>query len=211
MPDFKVAVFASHTGSNLRALHEASRAQDAAFRLALAVSNNNDSGALAYARSQALPAVHLSTLTHPAPGQLDTAICALLQEHQIDLVVTAGYLKKIGPRTLENYAGRIINLHPSLLPRHGGQGMYGRAVHEAVLTSGDRTSGPSVHLVTAEYDEGAVIARHEVPVAPDDTVASLAARVLAAEHLLLPAVVSTLARRAATSSGPVVSASVPRP
>jgi len=110
-------------------------------------------------------------------------------------------MKKIGPRTLESYAGQIINVHPSLLPRHGGKGMYGRAVHEAVLASGDHVSGASVHVVTAEYDEGPVIGRRVVAVEPDDTVESLSRRVLMAEHLLLPEVVQDLAVGAAGQWG----------
>jgi phosphoribosylglycinamide formyltransferase-1 len=97
----------------------------------------------------------------------------------------------------DSYAGQIINVHPSLLPRHGGKGMYGRAVHEAVLASGDQESGPSVHIVTAEYDEGPVIGRRVVAVKPDDTVERLSRRVLRAEHLLLSEVVQDLAVRTA--------------
>lgn len=196
MTDFCVAVFASHAGTNLRALHRASLEPGAAYSLSLVLSNNRDSGALAYARTHAIPAAHISGLTHPDPVELDSAICAVLREQQIDLIVTAGYMKKIGPLTLESYAGKIINVHPSLLPRHGGRGMYGSAVHEAVLASGDPMTGPSIHVVTSEYDTGPVIARHELAVQPDDTVESLASRVLAAEHVLLPAVVQDLATRA---------------
>lgn len=143
----------------------------------------------------------MSGVTQPDPVQFDAAICALLDNHEINLIVTAGYMKKIGPRTLESYAGQIINVHPSLLPRHGGKGMYGRAVHEAVLASGDHVSGASVHVVTAEYDEGPVIGRRVVAVEPDDTVESLSRRVLMAEHLLLPEVVQDLAVGAAGQWG----------
>jgi len=118
---------------------------------------------------------------------------AALHEHTIQLVVTAGYMKKIGPWTLNSFAGRIINIHPALLPKYGGQGMYGAAVHEAVLAAGEKNTGASVHHVTAEYDEGPVIEALEVPVLATDTVESLATRVLAAEYLLLPAVVRQLA------------------
>jgi phosphoribosylglycinamide formyltransferase-1 len=203
--NFRVAVFASHAGTNLRALHHASLETDTAFRISLVVSNNPESGALAYARACAIPFAHMSGVTHPDPAQLDAAIRSLLDSHEINLIVTAGYMKKIGPRTLESYAGQIINVHPSLLPRHGGKGMYGRAVHEAVLASGDQVSGASVHVVTAEYDEGPVIGRRVVTVEPDDTVDRLSRRVLKAEHLLLPEVVQDLALRAAgqrISDGP---------
>ncbi|KPM54714.1 phosphoribosylglycinamide formyltransferase [Frankia sp. R43] len=201
MADFRVAVFASHTGTNLQALHQASLVPDAAFHLSLVLSNNRESGALAYAHAHAIPAAHMSGATHPEPDQLDTAVCALLNEHRIDLIVTAGYMKKIGPKTLRSFDGRIINIHPSLLPRHGGRGMYGNTVHEAVLASGDRITGPSVHIVTAEYDEGPVIAQQELAVRPDDTIESLSTRVLSAEHILLPAVVQDLALRAIGGHG----------
>jgi phosphoribosylglycinamide formyltransferase-1 len=192
MNTFHVAVLASHTGSNLTALHRASTEPDADYDVALVISNNGGSGALAYARENTIPAHRLSGRTHPDPDDLDTAILELLDKHEIDLVVTAGYMKKIGPRTLAAYEGRIINIHPALLPRHGGPGMYGAAVHQAVLDAGDRVSGASVHHVIAEYDAGDVIARLEVPVETDDSVETLARRVLTAEHTLLPQVVRNM-------------------
>lgn len=190
---FAVAVLASHNGSNLRALHAASGSADSGFEVALVISNNRNSGALAYAREHGIPACHLSRVTHPDPQDLDETMRAVLVEHSIQLVVTAGYLKKVGPRTLSAFAGRIINIHPSLLPKYGGQGMYGAAVHEAVLASGDLITGASVHHVTANYDEGPVIGVQKVAVEPGDTVESLSSRVLDAEHVLLPAVVKRLA------------------
>ncbi|MER5640201.1 phosphoribosylglycinamide formyltransferase [Kitasatospora sp. NPDC002227] len=190
---FKVAVLASHTGSNLRALTAAAALPQAAFTVELVVSNNSASGALAHARELGIPWLHLSGRTHPDQEQLDLAMLAALTEHRIDLVVTAGFLRKIGPITLSGYAGRIVNIHPSLLPRHGGPGMHGLHVHESVLASGDTVSGASVHHVTANYDEGPVIASREVPVLSGDSVESLAARVLTAEHGLLAETVQALA------------------
>jgi phosphoribosylglycinamide formyltransferase-1 len=190
---FAVAVLASHNGSNLRALHEASTAVDSGFSVALVISNNGGSGALEYAREHDIGALHLSRKTHPDPLDLDETMGKALLEHSINLVVTAGWLKKIGPSTLEIFEGRIINVHPALLPAYGGQGMYGAAVHEAVLASGDQITGASVHHVTAEYDEGPVIGAQVVPVKAGDSVESLSSRVLEAEHQLLPAVVKRLA------------------
>ena len=191
----KVAVLASHTGSNLRALHTAAQQPDTTFTIALIISNNRTSGALAYAQEHHIPHAHLSGRTHPEPAALDTAILQTLHQHQIDLLVTAGYMKKLGPATLAAYQGRILNIHPSLLPRHGGKGMYGMNVHQAVLAAGDTVSGASVHLVTADYDAGPVIAQRQVPVLVTDTPQTLAARVLAAEHHLLPTVVRAMATR----------------
>ncbi|MEU2091031.1 phosphoribosylglycinamide formyltransferase [Nocardia beijingensis] len=190
MPELRVAVIASHAGSNLRALHRASLLADARFRIVLVISNNSNSGALRYARDNAIPARHLSGRTHDDPDQ---AIRAALVEHAADLVVTAGYLKKVGPRTRAEFSGRIVNVHPALLPRHGGPGMYGEHVHRAVLDAGDPVSGASVHLVSDEYDTGQVIGQIEVPVQPGDTAQTLGARVLHAEHTLLPDVVREIA------------------
>ena len=105
------------------------------------------------------------------------------------LVVLAGFLKRVPAPVVEAWRGRMINIHPALLPRHGGPGMYGARVHRAVLESGDRVSGATVHLVTEEYDRGPVLGQETVPVMPDDTAESLAARVLDVEHRLLPAAV----------------------
>ncbi|MFJ8045623.1 phosphoribosylglycinamide formyltransferase [Kitasatospora sp. NPDC096147] len=198
---FKVAVLASHAGSNLRALTADARLPGSGYAVALVVSNNSGSGALAHARELGVPALHLSGRTHPEPELLDRALLDALRRHGADLVVTAGYLRRIGPAVLDAYRGRVVNVHPSLLPRHGGPGMHGAAVHTAVLAAGDTVSGASVHLVTAEYDEGPVIARQEVPVLPADTPETLAARVLTAEHALLPTTVRRLAAEAAAPAG----------
>jgi phosphoribosylglycinamide formyltransferase-1 len=111
-----------------------------------------------------------------------------------DLVVLAGYLKRVPAAVLEAYAGRVLNIHPALLPRHGGPGMYGRRVHEAVLGAGDSSSGATVHLVTEDYDRGPILGQAAVPVLPGDTPDSLAQRVLQVEHRLLPAAVLAAAK-----------------
>ena len=108
-----------------------------------------------------------------------------LYEHEVDMVVLAGYLRRVDPRVVTAYNGRAINIHPAPLPRFGGKGMYGEHVHRAVLEAGVPLSGPTVHRVTPEYDEGEILAHQPVPVVPGDTPQSLAARVLVAEHQLL--------------------------
>jgi folate-dependent phosphoribosylglycinamide formyltransferase PurN len=118
----------------------------------------------------------------------------LLRDAKVDLVVLAGYLKLVPKDTVAAYAGRIINIHPALLPAFGGPGMYGRRVHEAVLASGTKASGASIHLVTEEYDRGPIVAQWQVPVLRGDSAESLGARVLAVEHQLLTAVVLAAAR-----------------
>ena len=184
-----VALLASHHGSNLRALYRASCRPASSFDISIVISNNRDSGALAFAKEKGIEGRHLSGATHPDPQDLDRAIADALAGAGAALVVTAGYLRKLGPCVLERFAGRILNIHPSLLPRYGGQGMYGQAVHAAVLANHEPVSGATVHLVTAEYDDGPVIAQRQVDVLPEDTCETLAARVLEAEHVLLPEVV----------------------
>ena len=118
----------------------------------------------------------------------------LLDAARTDLLVLAGYLRLVPPDVIEAMRGRVINIHPALLPRHGGRGMYGRRVHEAVLAAGEPESGATVHLVDAEYDRGAILGQGRVAVEPQDTSESLARRVLAVEHRLLPAAVRAAAR-----------------
>lgn len=109
------------------------------------------------------------------------------------MVVLSGYMRKLGPQTVQRYRGRILNVHPALLPKHGGQGMYGDRVHTQVLASGDQVSGATVHLVDEEYDHGMTIAQRTVPVLPNDTVESLSSRVRAVEPLLLVSTIRDIA------------------
>lgn len=181
----KLGFLASHGGSAARFLTEACRdGRLSADPVALA-SNNSGSAALAWARETGLRTAHLSGAKYPDPDALDAAILAFLREAGVDTLVLSGYMRELGPRVLGAYAGRLLNIHPSLLPRHGGRGMYGDRVHGAVLASGDPETGASVHLVTAGIDEGPVLAQSRVPVLPGDTLASLKARVQAVEGELL--------------------------
>ncbi len=177
----RLAVAISGRGSNLAALLAALPA-GAPAEVALVLSNRAAAG-LDLARRHGIPTL---TLADPADGHewLDA-----LAAHRIDLIVLAGYLKLVPPAVVERFRERIVNIHPALLPAFGGPGMYGHRVHEAVIASGQRTSGATVHLVDEAYDRGAILAQERVPVLPDDTADTLAARVLEVEHRLLPAVV----------------------
>lgn len=188
-----IAVLASHEGTTLQAVLDACAAGAIAARVALVIGNNAASGALRRARLASVETLHLSGATHPDPRSLDRAICAALTEHGIDVVLLAGYMKKLGPVTLERFAGRILNTHPALLPKFGGRGMYGDHVHRAVLASGEGVSGASVHLADGEYDTGPVLAQVTVPVERGDTAATLAARVQQAERALVVEVLADLA------------------
>jgi len=135
------------------------------------------------AKNEGIPAVHLSAKT--TPDSLDEITLQTLQAHNTDIVLLAGYLKKIPATVLKTYENRIFNIHPSLLPKYGGKGMFGINVHAAVLVAGDTETGITIHRVTAEYDEGDILAQRKVPVHADDTPEILAARVLEQEHIFL--------------------------
>ena len=180
----RLGVLASHTGTNLQTIIDACKSGRLDARVCAVISNNSRSGALRRARHEGIPAYHLSGVTHPAEEELDSAILRVLESHSVNLVALAGYMKRVGPRVLARFDRRILNTHPALLPGFGGEGMYGRFVHEAVLASCVETTGATVHLVDERYDHGPVIARREVPVLPGDTVDTLSARVLSEEHRL---------------------------
>ena len=188
-----IAIFASHFGSTLQAILDASQSGELHATPRMVISNNSTSEALNRAKRAGLVAKHLSSKTHPAPEALDAEIVRTLLQNAIDVVVLAGYMKKLGPKVVEAYAGRILNTHPALLPKFGGRGMYGTRVHEAVLLAKDAESGVTIHWVDQEYDRGAVIAQERVPVFPADDVAALASRVQAVEKQLLVRTLNDLA------------------
>lgn len=188
----RVAVAVSGRGSNLETLLRALGA-DAPARVVLVLSSRPGAGALDRARAHGVAA---EVLPDPADA---AGWLARLERHRIGLVVLAGYLQLVPAQVIARYRHRILNVHPALLPAFGGRGMYGRHVHEAVLRSGARESGATVHLVDEVYDRGAILAQGRVPVLPGDTPERLAARVLEVEHRLLPAVV----RAAAVAGHPV--------
>jgi formyltetrahydrofolate-dependent phosphoribosylglycinamide formyltransferase len=182
----RVAVLVSGGGTNLQALLDALH-QSPLARVARVITNRPDAGALARAHRAGVPATVLRD-----PGDAAELLAAL---GDAQLVVLAGYLKLVPAAVVSRFRGRMINIHPALLPDFGGPGMYGHRVHAAVLASGAKESGATVHLVDEEFDRGEIIGQEKVPVIPTDTPESLAVRVLEAEHRLLPRVVLDLARR----------------
>lgn len=175
----------------MQAVIDACRSGRLAAAPAVVISNNRNAGALTRAQAIGIPAYHLSQNNFTDSDALDQAIVKTLERHLVDWVLTLGYMKKLGPRLLHAYRNRIINIHPSLLPRFGGQGMYGQHVHAAVLAAGEPETGVTIHLVNEEYDQGPILAQTRLPVMPGDTVESLAARVLETEHTFL---IETLGR-----------------
>lgn len=200
----RVAVLASGRGSNLGALLDACAAPEAAAAVAAVFADRPDAGALGRAREAGVAALVL-------PDAEDGRdVERRLGDVGADLVVLAGYLRLVPREPVRRYAGRMLNIHPALLPAFGGPGMYGRRVHEAVLASGVRISGATVHLVDEAYDRGPIVAQWPVPVLAGDTADALAARVLEVEHQLLPAVVLEAARalREGRAVGPMSAAGV---
>lgn len=186
----RIAVLASGRGSNLAALIEYIRSTEvrSSGRVALVISDRADAGAIAIARGAGIETRVLTT----APDSADE-LAALLHGAAADLVVLAGYLRLVPSAVVHTYRGHIVNIHPALLPAFGGPGMYGTRVHRAVLDSGARVSGATVHFVDDAYDRGSIIAQWPVPVFGADTEETLAARVLRVEHMLLPRVVEAVA------------------
>jgi formyltetrahydrofolate-dependent phosphoribosylglycinamide formyltransferase len=215
----RVAVLASGGGTNLQALIDHFHPRPAArARVELVVASRPGIGALDRAAAAGVPALTLNA-RDLGPERFTHELLDAFAAQRIDLVVLAGYLQLLPPAVVERFAGRILNIHPALLPAFGGAGMYGARVHEAVLQSGTRVSGATVHLVNERYDEGQIVAQWPVPVLAGDTPATLAARVLRVEHLLLPAALEALCadpgRPGAAATDPVafdlVAAAAPTP
>lgn len=186
-PRSRLAVLASGGGSNLQAIidHFDALGSQAPARVALVVSDRRTAGALDRARAHDIAAEWL-------PRERNAELGAILASHRITHIALAGYLRLVPADVVSAFRGRILNVHPALLPAFGGPGMFGHHVHEAVIRAGARVSGPTVHFVNEHYDEGAIIAQSEVPVHPDDTPDQVAAHVLVAEHALYPRIVADL-------------------
>lgn len=186
-------MFASGRGSNFQALAEAISKENIDARIVVVISNNSNAGALALARSLHIPALHLSQIQFPSQDAFTQSVLSTLESHGVDLIVLAGYMKKIDPAVIRRYRNRIINVHPALLPLFGGQGMYGHFVHEAVIAQRADRSGATVHVVDEEFDHGPIILQESIPVDSDDTPDTLAKKVLRIEHMILPKAVEMFA------------------
>jgi len=183
----RIGVLGSGRGSNFAAIMRAlSDGVIPNAQVCVVVSNNSSAGILELARSHGLPAVHLSHKQFADEDQFVQALLALLTTHRVNLVVLAGYMKRLHPAVIDAFRNRIVNIHPALLPKFGGPGMYGHHVHEAVIASGERISGATVHLVDEEYDHGKILLQQTITLSGEETPASLAEKVLRIEHQLYP-------------------------
>ena len=187
-----LAVMASHEGSSLQTVIDYLALKANQCRLVLVISNNRKSRALARAEKANIPTQHISTLTHGSRSLADQAIAKTLIDESIDWLLLLGYMKPVTAPILEALPERVINIHPSLLPKFGGKGFYGRFVHQAVLDSGDNVTGATLHQVSEIYDRGQIISQKEVPVKRQDEVERLETRVKRAERALLREFLDTL-------------------
>jgi folate-dependent phosphoribosylglycinamide formyltransferase PurN len=170
-------------------------ARERVASVVLVASNRPDSPVLIRA---ATASIDIATFD---AGDDGSELLGLLHKFKIDLVVLAGYLKRVQSKVIHEYAGRIVNIHPALLPAFGGEGMYGPRVHEAVIASGAKETGVTVHLVDDDYDRGPIVAQWRIPVEPADTPTTLAARVLNVEHIVYPRTIEMIALLQQLESG----------
>ena len=181
----RLAVLASHEGSTLQALIDACATRTLNAEVVLVVSNNSKAGALRRAAAANIDTRHIRAKTHGSEDDANQAIANALAETKADWVLLLGYMKKMGEAILCQFSGRIINTHPALLPDFGGQGFFGRKVHEAVYAAGVSETGATLHIVGQEYDTGPIIAQIRVPVLSGDDVDAIEKRVKTAERKLL--------------------------
>ncbi len=184
-----IAVFASGRGSNFEALHRAIFEQKIRAKIVVLISNNSSSGVLTLAQSLNIPAFHISHRQFSDPNLFNNKILETLHSLNVNFIVLAGYMKKMDPIITRAFPDRIINIHPALLPKYGGEGMFGMNVHNAVISAKEKESGATVHFVNEEYDRGVIIRQKKINIDINDTPETLAAKVLKVEHELLPSVI----------------------
>jgi phosphoribosylglycinamide formyltransferase-1 len=180
------AVLASGHGSNFQAILDAVERRDLDIDIRLCLSDREDAGALDRARAHGISIAVLQPKSYADNEAYTRDLLRLLDEHGCNFIVLAGYLRRIPTEVVATFRGRILNIHPALLPAFGGHGMYGRRVHEAVVEYGVHWTGATVHIVDEEYDTGPIVLQEVVPVYGDDTAESVAARVLEVEHRIYP-------------------------
>ena len=182
----RLAVFISGRGSDMQAIIDAGKRGELDADVVWVVSNTEKAAGLARAQDQGIETRVFQMKSYPSPAEAGSDLAARLRARQTDYVVMAGYLKLMPVEVLRSFPDRVVNIHPGLLPKYGGPGMYGLHVHEAVLAAGEKESGCTVHLADEIYDHGRILEQVRVPVLPDDTPETLAARVLIQEHIILP-------------------------
>ena len=185
----KIAVFVSGGGSNFIAIHRQIIQGNILGKIVMVFSNNPNCGAIKFAEENSIPIFIINAVRYPNPHTRDDLLLGTCLKAEIDLICLAGFMKILPQNIVKHYEYKILNIHPGLLPEFGGKGFYGTRVHEAVINTGKRESGATVHFVDEIYDHGPIILQKKVEVMETDTPESLAARVLKLEHELFPEVV----------------------
>lgn len=185
-----LVVFASGSGSNFQSIIDAVTNGNLNARITGLIANKYNIGAITKAEANDIPVRVLSDIDFDLYSDYENVLLTQLRSWKADIVILAGYLRKIPGAVISEYEGKILNIHPSLLPKYGGKGFYGIKVHKAVIEAGDTESGCTIHIVSEEYDKGPILAQQKVSVLPDDTPEDLAARVLVQEHLLYPKIIA---------------------
>ncbi|HAD82057.1 MAG: phosphoribosylglycinamide formyltransferase [Candidatus Edwardsbacteria bacterium RIFOXYD12_FULL_50_11] len=190
----KIACLASGDGTNLQAIIDNIESGRLEARIVAVISNVPGAGALARAQKHHIPWFVVNNKEYASRQLFDRELAAIIDRQEAQLICLCGFMRIFSPFFIDHYPGRIINIHPALLPAHGGKGFYGHKVHQAVLASGDKISGCTVHFVDQEVDHGPTILQRTVPVLPEDTADSLADRVLKEEHLAYSQAIALIAR-----------------
>ena len=185
----KIAVFVSGGGSNFKAIHHQIIQGNILGKIVMVFSNNPNCGAIKFAEENSIPIFIINAVRNLNPHTRDEFLLGTCLKAEIDLICLAGFMKMLPQNIVKQYEYRILNIHPGLLPEFGGKGFYGTRIHEAVINTGKRESGATVHFVDEIYDHGPIILQKKVEVMETDTPESLAARVLKLEHELFPEVV----------------------
>ena len=187
MKKIRIGVLVSGSGYNLQAIIDATKKEILNFaEVVIVISNKKEVLALKRAEKENIPALFLDPKSYTSRIAYYEKVIHEFKNKKVDLVCLAGFLLKLEPNIIQHYKHKILNIHPALLPKLGGKGMYGHFVHEAVLKAGEKESGCSVHLVDDEFDHGTISLQRKVPVMPNDTPADLAERILKEEHVLFP-------------------------
>jgi phosphoribosylglycinamide formyltransferase-1 len=193
MAKLKLGILASHGGSNAQAIMDNTRAGAINVAVVVVVSNNAQAQVLDRAAKAGVPGEVVNAVRYPGEGEEDRALVEVLRRYGVELVALAGYMKQLGPAMLGAFRNRIVNIHPALLPKHGGKGKYGIHVHESVIASGDTETGVTVHVVDEVYDHGAILGQTRLPVEPGDTAETLQQRVLKVEHEFYSEIIGKIA------------------
>lgn len=188
----RLAIFLSGRGSGFQAIYRATQDGSLDAQIVYVISSNDKAGGMQLSISYGFETSVFSTREIDARSNDAIALLARLRKRNVDYIVLAGYMNLLPHEIVAAYQGRIVNIHPALLPKYGGKGMYGMRVHRAVIQNGDAESGATVHLVDERYDNGRILEQVRVPVHPDDSPETLAARVLIEEHRLYPRVLQKL-------------------